>query len=76
VVLAERLTPLRFHRFDAHVAAWRAAGLTVEQVVALGPGPERTAIEEATNLAAARPYEVLTPAERFDLCAGLGALPG
>jgi hypothetical protein len=29
-LLAERLTGLRFHRFDAHIAAWRSAGLTVD----------------------------------------------
>ena len=31
-LLAERLTVLRLHRFDAHVAAWRAAGLTATQI--------------------------------------------
>lgn len=76
VLLAERLTPLRFHRFDAHVAAWRAAGLTVPEVQDLPPGPQRDAIEAATNAAAAAPYAALSPAERFRLTTGLGALAG
>lgn len=75
MLLAERLTPLRFHRFDAHVAAWRAAGLTVDEVRTLPPGHQRDAIEADTNHRAGAPYEALTPGERFALCAGLGALP-
>lgn len=75
LLLAERLTPLRFHRFDAHVAAWRSAGLTAESVQHLPPGEARDAIEATTNELAAAPYEALTPAERFELCVGLGALP-
>jgi hypothetical protein len=74
--LAERLTPLRFHRFDAHIAAWEAAGLTVEEIVALGPGSQRDAIEADTNRRAAAPYEALLPWERLELIACLGALPG
>jgi hypothetical protein len=75
MVLAERLTPLRFHRFDAHVAAWQAAGLTVEQIRALPPGAERQRIEEETNRRAAAPYAALDAAERLDLLGALGALP-
>lgn len=45
MLFAERLTPLRMHRFDAHVAAWRSAGLTVGQIVTLNEGAERDAIE-------------------------------
>jgi hypothetical protein len=75
MLLAERLTPLRFHRFDAHVAAWRSAGLTVETVQDLPPGDQRDEIEAETNERAGAPYEVLTPSERFELCTGLGALP-
>jgi hypothetical protein len=75
VVLAERLTPLRFHRFDAHVAAWEAAGLTVEEVVALPPGPERDRIEDDTNRRAAAPYAALDPRERQQLLDDLGRLP-
>ena len=75
MVLAERLTPLRFHRFDAHVAAWQAAGLSVEEVQALGPGPVRDGIERETNRLAAPPYAALDPSERLELLGGLGALP-
>jgi hypothetical protein len=75
MLLAERLTPLRFHRADAHAAAWRAAGLTAEQVQALPPGPARHAIEADTNERAAKPYAALSDAERFELVAGLGRLP-
>ena len=73
--LAERLTPLRFHRFDAHVAAWQAEGLAVEEVQALGPGPVRDRIEEETNRRAAAPYAALDPPSRLELLGGLGALP-
>jgi len=73
--LAERLTPLRFHRFDAHVAAWEAEGLTVEEVQSLEAGPVRDRIEEETNRRAAPPYAALDPRERLELLGGLGALP-
>lgn len=76
LLLAERLTPLRFHRFDAHVAAWRRAGLTAEQARSLPPGQERDAIEADTNRRAGAPFAVLDRAERLAFCAGLGALPG
>jgi len=74
--LAERLAGLRFHRFDAHVAAWKAAGLTAQTVKALAPSPEREAIEVDTNRRAGSAYATLDPSERLDLLAGLGALPG
>ena len=72
---AERLTPLRFHRFDAHADAWRSAGLTVDEVQALDPGPQLDRIEAETNRWAAAPYCALEPAERLDLLRGLEALP-
>jgi hypothetical protein len=75
LLLAESLTPLRFHRFDAHAAAWRAEGLTVEQMQQLEPGPQRQRIEDETNRRVAPPYAVLTPDERFTFVTGLGALP-
>lgn len=74
--LSERLAGLRFHRFDAHVAAWTAAGLTAQTVKVLAPGPERDAIEADTNRRAAAPYSSLAPTERLDLVAALGALSG
>jgi len=75
MLLAERLTPLRFHRFDAHVAAWRAAGLDASEVQSLGPGALRDSIEDATNRRAGILFEVLTRQERFVLCTGVGTLP-
>jgi hypothetical protein len=74
-LLAERLTPLRFHRYDAHAAAWRQAGLTAGEVQTLPPGPRRDAVEAGTNARAAAPYAHLTTDERFELCVGLGMLP-
>jgi hypothetical protein len=76
VLLAERLTPLRFHRYDAHVAAWRASGLTAQQVQELAASPQREAVEAATNRRAGLPYAVLTADERVALLEGLCALPG
>jgi hypothetical protein len=76
MLLAERLTPLRFHRFDAHIAAWRSEGLAVEEVQGLAPGPQRDRIEAETNRRAAAPYAALTEAERLELLGGLGALRG
>lgn len=75
IVLAEHLTALRFHRFDAHISAWQATGLSKDDVQALHEGSERDAIEVDTNRRAAPPYAVLDRRERFDLIAALGALP-
>jgi hypothetical protein len=69
------LTPLRFHRFDAHARAWRAAGLSVEQAQALTPGPLRDQIEDQTNAGAAAPYTRLDAQERAQLLEGLAGLP-
>ncbi len=75
-VLVERVTALRWYRFDAHVAAWEAAGFTPETIRAITDGPEREAVEAETNRRAAPPYAALSPDERLDLIAGLGALTG
>lgn len=75
-VLGELVAGLRFHRFDAHVAAWQAAGLTVDEVKQLGPGEQRDAIETGTNERAAAPYRALTADERLDLLSCLAALRG
>lgn len=75
ILLAERLTPLRFHRFDAHVDAWRSAGLTVEEIQGLEPGPLLDQIETETNRWAAAPYCGLSPDEREQLLRGLELLP-
>jgi hypothetical protein len=76
IKLSERLAGLRFHRFDAHVASWTGAGCTAEAIKALGPGPERTAIEQETNRRAGTAYAALDPSERLALLAALGSLPG
>jgi hypothetical protein len=73
--LAVRLEALRHHRADAHRAAWAAAGLTAAEIQALGPGPQREAIEAETNRLDAPVYEALDAEERLVLLGSLGALP-
>lgn len=72
--LAEQLTGLRFHRFDAHIAAWRAAGYTVADLEGLDDST-KAAIEAATNERAGAPYSALTADERSRLIESLEALP-
>lgn len=74
--LLHRLGALRFHRADAHAAAWGAAGLTPAGIAAMAPGPEREAIEAETNRRAAPPFEALDAAHRLTFLADLAALPG
>ena len=69
--LAERLTGLRWHRFDAHVAAWTSAGLSARSVTDLGSGQDLDKIEAGTNKRAGQAYAVLTPDERTTLLQGL-----
>jgi hypothetical protein len=76
VLLHHRLSVLRYHRADAHAAAWQAAGLTGEAMMQLPAGPARTAIEAETNRRAGVPYATLSVGERVALLAGLAALPG
>jgi hypothetical protein len=73
-VLLNRMGTLRYHRADAHAAAWQAAGLTADGIVALAPGPARDAIEAETNRLAAPPFAVLRPAERMTLLDDLTVL--
>jgi hypothetical protein len=75
LLLLNRLSTLRAHRADSHAAAWRAAGLTVQQIVAMPVGPERDAIELETNARAGVPYQALAADERIVLLADLAALP-
>jgi hypothetical protein len=70
--VAERLTQLRFHRFDAHVAAWRAAG-TPPMDDTLPPGM-REQIEDETNRRAATAYEPISPHQRTNLLVHLASL--
>ena len=79
VLLLNRLSTLRYHRADAHAAAWQEAGLTAAEMVAMPHGstwtPQRQAVEDETNRRAAPPFAVLTPQERLTMLADLAALP-
>jgi hypothetical protein len=75
VLLFNRLAALRYHRSDAHAAAWAARGLTADEVVALPTDtPLRQEIEADTNRRAAPPYEALRPDERLRFLAELATL--
>ncbi|MEV0805522.1 hypothetical protein [Micromonospora sp. NPDC050200] len=76
MLLLNRLGPLRYHRADAHAAAWTAAGHPASSVSELPEGPERRAIELETDRRAASPYAALTAEERLAVLADLAALPG
>jgi len=74
-LLLNRIGTLRYHRADAHAAAWAAAGCTAEQIQAMAPGAERDAIESATNRLAWPPFAVLTERARAAFLDGLRKLP-
>ena len=76
LLLHTRLSVLRYHRADAHAAAWQAAGLTSASISQMEAGPVRDAIEAETNRRAGIPYTALDPDERMTFLAGLAALPG
>lgn len=76
LLLHHRLSVMRYHRADAHAAAWQAAGLTSKAMTQLPEGDTRSAIEAATNHRAGVPYATLSPDERISFLAGLAALPG
>jgi hypothetical protein len=76
LLLHIRLSVLRYHRADAHAAAWQAAGLTSATIRQLPAGPARDAIEAETNRRAGLPCTTLSPDERITLLAGLAALSG
>src|SRR5215470_13357255 len=76
LLLHTRLSVLRYHRADAHAAAWQAAGLTSAAISHMAAGPVRDTIEAETNRQAGIPYTVLDPDERMRFLAGLAALPG
>jgi hypothetical protein len=69
--LLGRLGTLRYHRADAHAAAWTAAGCTAAEIQAMGPGPRRAKIEVETNRNAWPPFAVLLVEERQALLSGL-----
>ncbi len=76
LLLHSRLSVLRYHRQDAHAAAWQAAGLTSTTIRQLPAGAEREAIEADTNRRDAAPYASLRPDDRLAFLVGLAALPG
>jgi hypothetical protein len=76
LLLHHRLAVLRYHRADAHAAAWQAAGHTADTIRGLADGPERERIEAETNRRAGQPYATLSAAERSRLASGLTGLPG
>jgi hypothetical protein len=76
LLLHHRLAVLRYHRADAHAAAWQAAGHTVDTIRGLANGPERERIEAETNRRAGQPYATLSAPERSRLVPGLTGVPG
>lgn len=75
-VAASRMGALRHHRADAHRAAWAAAGLTVDELLALpADDPRRRAVEDDTNRRDAPIYSALSEPERLEFLALLAALP-
>jgi hypothetical protein len=76
LLLFNRLGALRYHRSDAHAAAWAARGLTAAGMVRLGAGdPLRRQIEAETDRLAAPPYAALTAEQRLAFLAALATLP-
>ena len=77
-VLLDRLSTMRYHRADAHAAAWLHAGWTAADVAAMPWGTvwseERRQIERDTNRRAASPYNALTGDERLSFLADLAAI--
>lgn len=77
LLVSSRLGALRHYRGDAHRAAWAAAGLSLEELLAVAPDePRRDRIEADTNARDAVIYETLTESERLRLLGLLAALPG
>lgn len=75
LLLNNRLGTLRYHRADAHAAAWTAAGHTAASIQTLASGAARAEVEAATNRRAAAPFEALTADARRALLDALTTLP-
>lgn len=74
--LFEAINALRYHRADAHAAAWAAERLDAAGVRVLADtDPVRRRIEASTDRVAARPYRRLPESARETLLTGLAALP-
>jgi hypothetical protein len=75
LLLFNRLAALRYHRSDAHAAAWSARGLSADEVGALAADSAlHQEIEADTNRRAAPPFAALPAADRLTFLAGLAAL--
>ena len=76
LLLLNRLSALRYHRSDAHAAAWRSMGLTADEMVAIqtAGGPERNTIEARTNEIAAPAFQILDLTERLEFLADLRSM--
>ncbi len=75
LLLFNRLAALRYHRSDAHAAAWSARGLSADAVRALAAdSPLHREIEADTNRRAAPPFAALPATDRLTFLAGLAAL--
>lgn len=77
VLLLNRLSALRYHRSDAHAIAWRSAGVSATEMVAMqeAGGPRRDAIEARTNEIAAAPFQILAEDRRSAFLADLRWMP-
>ena len=77
VLLLNRLSALRYHRSDAHAIAWRSAGLSATEMVAIqeSGGSHRDAIEARTNEIAAAPFRILAEDRRASFLADLRSMP-
>ena len=77
VLLLNRLSALRYHRSDAHAIAWKSAGLSATEMIAIqeSGGSRRDAIEARTNEIAAAPFGVLAENRRGRFLADLRSMP-
>jgi hypothetical protein len=77
VLLLNRLSALRFHRSDAHAMAWRSAGLSATEMVALQEtgGARRDSIEARTNEIAAAPFRIVAEDRRRTFLTDLRSVP-
>lgn len=77
LLVAGRMGAFRHYRADAHRAAWAAAGITLDELLALPEDdPRRRVIEQDTNRRDATIYDALTGQERLEFLGLLATLPG
>lgn len=74
--VAELLEALWYHRFDAHVSAWRAAGLDAYEAQLITGGTLFRVLQEDTDVRDGAAYSTLKSKQRVELLSGLGSLPG